>query len=214
MIELRDIPFCAPLGHDFTTVDVAIGHSSRLNRNGATLRACVAKLTRWRVFHLFLVFSCCLPFALCGCLGGKIIVPAADAGSLQASTTAISFGGVTLGQTASSSISVVNQGSAAVEVSQMTVAGQAFSVSGEGDLPVKVAAGGTYSFSVNFSPATTGASTGQLTITSNSTVNGMLVIGLSGTGTAASSTSSTSLSALSCASGSMTGPGRTVAQSF
>ncbi len=86
----------------------------------------------------------------------------------------------------------------------MTVAGQAFSVSGEGDLPVQVAAGGTYSFSVNFSPAATGAATGQLTITSNSKVNGTLEIGLSGTGAAASSTS---LSSLSCASGSVTGAG-------
>jgi len=89
----------------------------------------------------------------------------------------------------------------------MTVAGQAFSVSGEGDLPVNVAAGGTYSFSVKFSPAAMGATTGQLTISSNSTVNGTLLIGLSGTGTSASSTNSTSLSALSCASGSMTGAG-------
>ena len=89
----------------------------------------------------------------------------------------------------------------------MTVAGQAFSFSGGVNLPVTVAAGGTYSFDVNFSPAAPGAATGQLTITSNSAANGTLVVGLSGMGTTASASDTTVLSALSCTSSSMTGAG-------
>ncbi len=112
-----------------------------------------------------------------------------------------------MGNTAIASISLVNQGSAAVKVSQMSASGQAFSVSGEGDLPVSVAAGGTYSFNVNFSPTATGAATGELTISSDSTANGTLVIGLSGTGTAASQTNPPELSSLSCVSGTVTGAG-------
>ncbi len=112
-----------------------------------------------------------------------------------------------MGKTASANVSLMNPGSAAVKVSQMTVSGQAFSVSGEGDLPVSVAAGGTYSFNVNFSPTATGAATGELTISSDSTANGTLVIGLSGTGTAASPTNPPELSLLSCVNGAVTGAG-------
>ena len=93
-----------------------------------------------------------------------------------------------MGQAASTSVSLVNQLSAAVQVSQINVTGQSFSASGASDLPVTVAAGGTYNFYVNFSPAVMGAVTGQVTITSNLPTNGALVIGLNGTGTAANTT--------------------------
>ena len=89
----------------------------------------------------------------------------------------------------------------------MTIAGQAFSVSGGVNLPVTVAAGGAYSFNVNFSPASPGAATGQLTIISDSAANGTLVVGLSGTGTTTGASDTTALSALNCTSSSMTGAG-------
>jgi len=112
-----------------------------------------------------------------------------------------------MGQTASTPVSLVNQLSTAVQVSQINVTGQSFSASGASDLPIKVAAGGTYNFYVNFSPAAMGAAAGQVTITSNSPTNGALVIGLNGTGTAANTTTTTNLSSLSCAGGSITGAG-------
>ncbi|MGO8756760.1 MAG: choice-of-anchor D domain-containing protein [Terracidiphilus sp.] len=140
---------------------------------------------------------------LSGCLGGKIIDPGSSTGSLSATTTTINFGGVPVGQTASTTVSLVNEGSAAVGVSQITVAGQGFSANG-GDLPVTVAAGTTYNLSANFTPTALGAVTGQLTITSSSASDGTLTIALSGTGTSASTAS---LSSLSCASGLITGPG-------
>ena len=80
------------------------------------------------------------------------------------------------------------------------MSGRAFSVSGEGNLPVTVSAGGTYSFTVNFTPTAGGATTGQLTITSNSSGGSSTVVSLSGTGLPA-------LSTLSCTNGSMTGAG-------
>jgi len=109
-----------------------------------------------------------------------------------------------MGGTASASISLTNTGTAVVKVSRMSVSGKAFSVSGEGSLPISVAAGGKFIFSVNFSPTGTGAAAGQLTITSNALRNGTMGVGLSGTGISASTPTLTSLS---CTSGSMTGAG-------
>ena len=93
-----------------------------------------------------------------------------------------------------------------MQVSQISLVGQAFSVSGGGDLPITVAAGGTFSISVNFSPAMMGTTTGQLTITSNAETNGSLVVGLSGTGIAAGATNSPELSSFTCVDATVTGP--------
>ena len=101
----------------------------------------------------------------------------------------------------------MNQGSAAVQVSQVSLAGQSFTVSGAGALPITVAAGGTLSMSVNFSPAAMGAATGELTISSNAANDGTVVVGLSGTGTSAPASNTTNLSSLSCDTASMTGAG-------
>jgi hypothetical protein len=105
---------------------------------------------------------------------------------------------------ASTSVSLVNQGWAPVKVSQVSVSGQAFSISGGSALPISVAPGAKYTFNVNFSPTSTGTAAGQLTIASNAWGNGTIVAGLSGTGTSASTAALTSLS---CTSSSMTGAG-------
>jgi hypothetical protein len=195
------------MSHILTTDRAALCHFSRLNSDEVHLHAGANKLTRWLAFSLFLVISICLPAVLCGCLGGKIISPASSTGFLRVTPTSINFGGVPVGKTANLTLSLVNQGSATVSVQQMTVAGQAFSVSGEGDLPVSVAAGATYSLSANFSPIALGATSGQLTITSNATGSGPLLIALSGTGAAAGPGSSIGLSSLTCSNGSITGAG-------
>ena len=112
-----------------------------------------------------------------------------------------------MGQSTSTTVSLVNQRLAAVQVSQVNVTGQSFSASGASDLPITVAAGGTYKFYVNFSPAAKGAASGQVTITSNSPTDGTIAIGLNGTGTSAGAANTTNLGVLSCASGSITGAG-------
>jgi hypothetical protein len=119
----------------------------------------------------------------------------------------VNFGGVALGNTASETVSLTNQGSAAVTVSQVSVSGQPFSVSGEGDLPITVAAGGTFSLSVNFSPSAAGAAAGQLMVVSNATTDGTLMIGLSGAGTEASAAISPELSSFNCNQAAVTGAG-------
>ena len=146
---------------------------------------------------------------MCGCLGGTIIGPAASSSSssLRTSPNSVNFGGVALGNAASATVSITNQGTAAVTVSQVSVSGQPFSVGGEGNLPITIAAGGTYTLSANFSPSAVGTAVGQLMIGSNATADGTLTIGLSGVGTTASAVNSPGLSSLNCNQAAVTGAG-------
>jgi len=150
---------------------------------------------------LLIVSTCCLPFALSGCSG--IMAIGAATGALTASPNPVTFGAVSIGQTASSTVSLLNGSSAPVEITQLNLTGQSFSLVSPSDFPVTIAAGKTYSLNVQFNPALVGPATGQLTIASNSSTNSTAVISLSGTGTAAPA----ALSALSCSSGAMTGAG-------
>lgn len=142
---------------------------------------------------------------LSGCGGGIIVGTAAQAGSLSASPSIIAFGSVPVGQSASSTLTFRNMGSTTLQVTQMSVTGQAFSVSNISDLPISIGANGAYNINVSFSPEATGAVGGQLTITSNGSNSGTAMIGISGTGTAA--TAAATLGGLSCASSSITGAG-------
>ena len=212
MIQLRDIFFWAPLSRDSTAASAASGCNSRRRSIAADSRACAAapdhELSSLFLF-IVVLFSCSLTFTLCGCLGGTIISPAASVSSspLRTSPNTVNFGGVALGNTVSETVSLTNQGSAAVTVSQVSVSGQPFSVSGVGDLPITIAAGGTYILSVNFSPNATGTAAGQLMIGSNATADGTLTIGLSGVGTTASATNSLELISFNCNQTAVTGAG-------
>lgn len=124
----------------------------------------------------------CIPLALSGCGGNSLVGTSAQAGSLAASPSLAAFGSVPVGQNASSLISVTNSGPTSMQITQVSVAGQTFSVSGVGDLPATIGAGSTYQFNVIFSPQAVGAAAGQLKIASNAASNAM-VIGLNGVGT-------------------------------
>jgi hypothetical protein len=197
MMHLRDIFFCAPLRDEFKTAKAVRGRASRLNCGNTQERARDAQQgggLRILLFCVLILFS----------FGGETVGAAARAGSLQASPGTVSFGRVSMGGTAIASISLTNTGTATVKVSRMSVSGNAFSVSGEGNLPILVAAGAKYAFSVNFFPTGVGAAASQLTITSNASKNGTMAVRLSGTGISASTPTLTSLS---CTSSSITGAG-------
>jgi len=206
---LRDIFSCVTLDDAIATTRAAWLGALRQSCRGTHSRVRISGLGCDCPFFLSCIltlFACCAPFLLSGCLGGQIIGANASAGSLQASPTNVSFGSVPLGTTTSASVSVVNPGSAAVQVSQVSLAGQSFTVSGAGDLPITVAAGHTLNLSVSFSPAATGMATGELTIGSSAAANGTLVVGLSGTGATAVTPNPAQLSSLSCVDASATGP--------
>jgi hypothetical protein len=83
-------------------------------------------------------------------------------------------------QTASQTIT--NTGGTSVSVSQITVSGAGFSLSGN-PAPMTLTAGQSATFAVTFTPQTAGTASGTVKVTSNAS-NSTLTIALSGTGTA------------------------------
>ncbi len=103
-------------------------------------------------------------------------------GALASSPTSLSFGSVQTGSHQSLSESVTNTGAASVTISQVAISGSGFSLSGI-TTPVTLTTGQSATFSVTFTPPSTGSASGNLTITSTAS-NPSLTIPLSGTGTA------------------------------
>ena len=102
-------------------------------------------------------------------------------GQLTAAPGNLSFGSVQSGKTASLTETLTNSTGSSVTISNATVSGTGFTMSGI-TLPATIAANANTSFSVTYAPQTTGAATGTLAITSNAP-NSSLSFSLSGTGT-------------------------------
>ena len=122
--------------------------------------------------------------------------------TLSFSASSLSFGSVALNTSVTESVTLTSTGTAPVTISIATAKGAGFSVSG-GALPATLNPGQSLNLGVQFDPTVTGAATGQLTVTSNSSTNPTALIALGGTGVSTSSV----LSALSCSNASMTGSG-------
>ena len=144
-------------------------------------------LNRWNAGLLVL---CCV--ALSGC--GSSFTLNSPLGALISTPTTVSFGSVTVGQEVSTSVSVLNKGTAPIRLSKLGVSGQSFSVAGKSTLPVTLGVGETYMLDVKFNPMSAGAATGQLSISTNSSATPTAAVSLSGTGTAGEKTDIPALS--------------------
>jgi len=115
-------------------------------------------------------------------------------GALTANPSSLAFGNVQVGNSSSKSETLTNTGGASITISQASVSGAGFSISGL-TLPATLAASQSVTFAVKFTPATAGAVSGNLAIVSDAP-GSPLNIALSGTGTTpgALSASPTSLS--------------------
>src|SRR6266702_1124692 len=138
-------------------------------------------------------FSGTLSFALSRTSGGMLTVPLSGIGIaaapspsppylLSTSTNSLSFGNVTLGLTNTQTMTLSNPGSATLNVSQATVTGAGFALSGL-TLPLTIAPGQSSAFTVSFTPATASSVTGSLSLVSNAP-SSPTSIALSGTGVA------------------------------
>ena len=119
------------------------------------------------------------------------------------------FGSVVTGNTNSQTVQLKNTGTGNLVVSQATVTGTAFSISGMA-LPMTLMPGQSGSFNAQYAPQTAGTASGSIAIVSNAP-NTSATIALSGTAIAASSTISVSPSSLSFGS---VNDGSSAAQSF
>lgn len=112
----------------------------------------------------------------CGGLGGK--QQAQGPGELTPSPTSLNFGNVQTGTSQSLNDTVTNTGQSSLTISQITVTGTGYSISGI-SAPVTLTAGQGASFSVQFAPSAIGSASGNIAFqTDNGTVN----LPLSGTG--------------------------------
>ena len=197
---------CEAFDSDLKVAKVSISNSARRTLAAPNLRNYASRLADLRLSSLLLLAPLSLAFLLAGCTQSLKMnsSSSSSSGSIEVSPDAVNFGAVPVGQAASAGVSVANHGSTALQISSVKVTGQYFAVTGASDLPITVAAGGTYNLGVNFDPTAAGAASGQLTIGSNSANDGTITVGLSGAGTG---TISPVLSGLSCTENSYTGPG-------
>jgi hypothetical protein len=103
------------------------------------------------------------------------------AGHLVVSSTSVSFGSVQVGQSAAATVSLSNDGSATLQVSQIHFSSQDFAVSPQVPLPVVIRVAQSYDLTVEFAPTAVGAASGSmiLTATGNPT---SVTVSMSGTG--------------------------------
>ena len=104
-------------------------------------------------------------------------------GTLAPTQSSLSFGSVQVGNNQSLPETVTNTGGSSATISQDTITGTGFSVSGLTP-PVTLSSGQSVTFNIIFTPASAGSASGNLAIASNAS-NPTLNIPLSGTGTAA-----------------------------
>ncbi|HUN86508.1 MAG TPA: choice-of-anchor D domain-containing protein [Terracidiphilus sp.] len=189
-------------------------NSETCNRNRSRdIQQGAAEARKWTDGVVVAVTLACVSLLLAGC-GASYVVRGASGsggssststGSIAASPSSVNFGTVSVGQSANSNVVLTNQGKEPVEVSQLSVSGENFSINGQGDLPVTLGAGSTMSFKVHFDPTSNGASTGQVIATTNSSITPTASIKLQGNGKNAATTVSNN--SLSCTNSTMTGTG-------
>jgi hypothetical protein len=149
-----------------------------------------------------LLVGLCVLLAFAGCGTNE------PTGELNATRSAVNFGAVAVGQSGTTTLSYMNSGTGAVQISAVTLTGHPFHVLGTPSFPVNVAPGGSWSVQLEFSPSSAGEATGAVTLAGTSTA-ALPQVSLSGLGVQAISepASAGALSGISCNSTSLTGAG-------
>ncbi len=119
----------------------------------------------------------------------SVTVPLSGTGQAAAYLTApssMNLGSVTVGGSQTQALTISNSGGSSLTISGATVSGSGFSVSGM-NFPYTLAAGGSASLSVTFSPSTTGTDNATLSFSSNAS-DPSVGVSLTGSGTSSSGT--------------------------
>ncbi|MGA8731965.1 MAG: choice-of-anchor D domain-containing protein [Terracidiphilus sp.] len=102
--------------------------------------------------------------------------------TLSINTSSLAFGSVVLNSPATQSVTLTSTGTASVTVNSATLSGAGFSITA-GTFPITLTPNQSVTVSIQFDPTSSGAATGQLTISSTSSTNSTATVSLSGTGT-------------------------------
>lgn len=126
-----------------------------------------------------LAVAFCGGLLLAGCGAAQFSdLPAAQ---LTVNATSVGFGVVDMNSPATQVVKVSSTGGAPLTITDVTVSGTGFTVSGV-SLPLTLDPGTSTALNVKFTPVAAGSVTGELTITSNSKAHGKTKIKLNGTG--------------------------------
>jgi len=118
-----------------------------------------------------------------GCVGvsGKPGTTGVTPGiSMQVSPSTLSFGSLTVGQTSSQTLTVMNTGTKSLTISGVSIAGSAFTMNALA-VPMALAVGQSASVQTTFTAAASGPATGKIMISSNAPSSPTVIL-LSGTG--------------------------------
>lgn len=125
---------------------------------------------------------------LVGCGGGtasnNVSLSSPSSAGLNAGSTSIDFGSLTVGSSKTNSFSVTNSSTTdSISVSQLTLSGAAFAIVTAPSTPFTVGPGQSSTIVLSFTPSTTGSASGSLVINSNAS-DSAVTISLTGTGSA------------------------------
>lgn len=170
-----------------------------------SFHSCQSPVSSRSLFSAFLsaillavgVSGCGGVVALSGSTGSKTT----DSTSLVATPETVEFGSVGLGKSANQKVTVSNKGTDSVQISQLALSNVAFSVDGEGKLPLTLAAGSTLNLNVHFSPTSESDLSDQLNVVASS--SSAAAIKLHGKGASGSA----EISGLSCDQAEVSGAG-------
>ncbi len=121
--------------------------------------------------------------AVDGTVTSQIVTGAYDFPGLSINPASLSFGDVSVGASASQSITLASNGAAPLTVSSATIGGSGFSLSGA-SFPLTLNPGQSTALDITFAPTSAGTSTGQIVILSNAVNQNTVDVALSGQGQA------------------------------
>ena len=101
--------------------------------------------------------------------------------TLTISPSSVPFGNTTINTPSTQAVTLASTGTAPVVIQSAALSGAGFTISGA-TFPVTLNPGLALTLDVQFDPIVSGAATGNLSIQSNSSTNGMAVVSLSGAG--------------------------------
>src|SRR4029077_5810356 len=99
----------------------------------------------------------------------SLAAQAVSAGQLNVSPSPISFGNVLLGRSQTKSATLINSGGSDLTISQVTVSGTGFQITGM-TLPFTLPAGQTTNFNVTFAPKASGNQNGMVSVTASASL--------------------------------------------
>jgi hypothetical protein len=115
---------------------------------------------------------------------------------LTASTNSLNFGSVTVDTAVPQTVTLASTGTSSATVNSAAISGAGFTLPGE-RLPITLNPGRSMTLVIQFQPTASGAASGQLSISSNSSTGATTLVALSGTGIAEDPELSTDAASLS-----------------